>query len=57
MNLPEFSVKRPTVIIMFSFAMIIMGVVSLLRLPVELYPNTSFGEISIVIYAYPPQRS
>lgn len=30
--------------------MIIMGLVSLVKLPVELYPNTSFGEISIVIY-------
>jgi len=35
---------------MVALAMMIMGVVSLLRLPVELYPNTSFGEISIVIY-------
>ena len=50
MNLPQFSVKRPTVISMVALAMMIMGVVSLLRLPVELYPNTSFGEISIVIY-------
>ncbi|MBF0254653.1 MAG: efflux RND transporter permease subunit [Candidatus Omnitrophica bacterium] len=50
MNLPEFSVKRPTTIIMIAVALMIMGVVSLLKLPVELYPNTSFGEISIVIY-------
>lgn len=35
---------------MAAIAMIIMGFVSLLKLPVELYPNTSFGEISIVVY-------
>ncbi len=50
MNLPAFSVKRPTVIVMVAIATIIMGLVSLSKLPVELYPNTSFGEISIVIY-------
>lgn len=50
MNLPGFSVKRPTTIIMIALASMIIGVVSLLKLPVELYPNTSFGEISIVIY-------
>ncbi|MBP9732740.1 MAG: efflux RND transporter permease subunit, partial [Candidatus Omnitrophica bacterium] len=50
MNLPQFSVKRPTTVIMVTAAMIIIGLVSLFKLPVELYPNTSFGEISIVIY-------
>jgi HAE1 family hydrophobic/amphiphilic exporter-1 len=49
-NLPQFSVKRPTTVIMVTAAMIIIGLVSLFKLPVELYPNTSFGEISIVIY-------
>ena len=50
MNLPEISVKRPTAIIMIAITLIIMGTVSLFKLPVELYPNTSMGEISIVIY-------
>jgi len=27
-----------------------MGIISLTRLPVELYPNISFGQISIIIY-------
>jgi len=35
---------------MSALAVMLIGIVSLLRLPVELYPNTSFGEISIVIY-------
>ncbi len=34
---------------MFS-ALALMGVISLLRLPVELYPNISFGQISIIVY-------
>lgn len=50
MNLPDFAVRRPTTILMFVLAFMVMGFVSLFKLPVELYPNTSFGEISIVIY-------
>jgi hydrophobic/amphiphilic exporter-1 (mainly G- bacteria), HAE1 family len=50
MNLPEFSIKRPVTVIMIVLIMILMGAVSLFKLPVELYPNTSFGEISIVTY-------
>ncbi len=35
---------------MLVMIVIILGLVSLVKLPVELYPNTSFGEISIIIY-------
>ena len=49
MNLPEFSIKKPVTILMGTLIVIIFGVVSLMKLPVELYPNTSFGEISIII--------
>ncbi|MFT5206826.1 MAG: HAE1 family hydrophobic/amphiphilic exporter-1 [Candidatus Omnitrophota bacterium] len=49
MNLPSVSVRRPTSVMMMAIALIIMGAVSLLKLPVELYPNTSMGEISIVV--------
>ncbi len=51
MNLPELSIKRPVTVLMFMLIVILFGVVSLSKLPVELYPNTSFGEISIVIQA------
>ena len=34
---------------MLVLILILFGVVSLTKLPVELYPNTSFGEISIII--------
>jgi HAE1 family hydrophobic/amphiphilic exporter-1 len=50
MNLPEFAVKRSITILMLFSALLLFGVVSLMRLPVELYPNVSFGEISIIVY-------
>lgn len=50
MNLPQLSVKRPVTVIMVTLIFVILGLVSLLKLPVELNPNTSLGEISIVIY-------
>ncbi|MBI4353082.1 MAG: efflux RND transporter permease subunit [Candidatus Omnitrophica bacterium] len=49
MNLPEVSIKKPVTVLMVTWIVIIFGVVSLTKLPVELYPNTSFGQISIVI--------
>ena len=36
---------------MFMLIVLLFGIVSLTKLPVELYPNTSFGEISIIIQA------
>ena len=50
MNLPEFSIKRPVTVIMVTCILMLLGAVSAFKLPIELYPNTSFGEISIVIY-------
>ena len=49
MNLPEFAIKKPVTILMMVMIVLLFGVVSLTTLPVELYPNTSFGEISIII--------
>ena len=34
---------------MLTMIVVLFGIVSLSKLPVELYPNTSFGEISIII--------
>lgn len=48
-SLPEFSIKRPITMLMVYTILILVGVLSLLQLPVELYPNISFGEISIII--------
>ncbi|MFA6078698.1 MAG: efflux RND transporter permease subunit [Candidatus Omnitrophota bacterium] len=49
MSLPELSIKRPVTMLMVYTILILLGVLSLLQLPVELYPNISFGEISIII--------
>ena len=49
MSLPEFSIKRPVTMLMVYIILILLGVLSLLQLPVELYPNISFGEVSIII--------
>jgi len=49
MSLPSFSIKRPITMLMVYATLILAGVLSLFQLPVELYPNISFGEISIII--------
>ena len=49
MNLPELSIKKPVTIFMMMLIILLFGLVSLSKLPVELYPNTSFGQISIII--------
>jgi HAE1 family hydrophobic/amphiphilic exporter-1 len=49
MSLPELSIKKPVTVFMVTLIVVLFGAVSLTKLPVELYPNTSFGEISIII--------
>ena len=49
MGLPHFSVKKPVTISMLFLGIVIIGVISLSRLPIELLPNFSFGDISIFI--------
>lgn len=49
MSLPEFSIKRPVTMLMIYLSLALAGILSLMQLPVELYPNISFGEISIII--------
>lgn len=47
MNLPELSVNRPIMVYMFTTVMIILGVVSFVRLPVDLMPETQSPTISV----------
>lgn len=49
MSLSSFSIKRPVTTIMIYSALCLFGVIALTRLPVELYPDISFGQISIII--------
>ncbi|MFC1667460.1 efflux RND transporter permease subunit [Candidatus Omnitrophota bacterium] len=59
MNLSEFSVKRPVTIFMLFLGVLLVGLVSLTRLPVELKPNVAYGDISIIVIVrggMPPQE-
>jgi len=59
MNLSEFSVKRPVTIFMLFLGILLVGFVCLLRLSVELKPNVSYGDISIIVVVrggMPPQE-
>ena len=49
MSLPSFSIKRPVTMLMVYIVLMLVGLLSLTQLPVELYPNISFGEVSIII--------
>jgi len=49
MSIPRFSVTRPVTMLMFFFAIFLVGIVCLQRLPVELMPNISYKKISIVV--------
>ena len=49
MSLPNFAIKRPVTVAMIYISFLLIGVVGLTRLPIELYPNYSFGDISVII--------
>ncbi|MCB9799973.1 MAG: efflux RND transporter permease subunit [Candidatus Omnitrophica bacterium] len=51
MGLPTFSIKRPVLTAMFFLAVMILGIISLMRLPVELQQGRSQGIVSIIIRA------
>jgi HAE1 family hydrophobic/amphiphilic exporter-1 len=51
MGLPSISIKRPVFITMIFLAILILGVIAMLQLPVELYQGRAKGIISIVINA------
>ncbi|MDD5449314.1 MAG: efflux RND transporter permease subunit [Candidatus Omnitrophica bacterium] len=49
MGLPAISVNRPVTILMATIIVCLIGVISIFYIPVELMPNISYGEISIII--------
>ncbi len=49
MGLPRIAVNRPITILMVFSAIIVVGAIAIVRLPIELLPNFSFGDISIFI--------
>jgi HAE1 family hydrophobic/amphiphilic exporter-1 len=52
MNLSALSIKRPTFILCVVALMLILGVISLLKMPVDLFPDVTFPIIAIQV-TYP----
>ena len=52
MKLPEFGVKRPIATAMIFVAILVMGIFSMTKLPLDLIPNVEFPSIT-VITVYP----
>lgn len=50
MGLPAFSVNRPVTILMATIIACLIGAISIFYIPVELMPNISYGEISIIVH-------
>ncbi|MDA7857861.1 efflux RND transporter permease subunit [bacterium] len=49
MGLSDFAVKKPIAILMLFIGVVIIGAAALMKLPVELMPNASFGNITIYV--------
>jgi HAE1 family hydrophobic/amphiphilic exporter-1 len=49
MNLPEFSIKKPVSIIVAMLIFITIGVISILRLPLEMMPDTSYPGLMVQV--------
>src|SRR5688500_10860474 len=47
MNLPAFSIKRPVTVLMMSLIAILLGVISFLKLPIDLMPDIEYPTISV----------
>jgi HAE1 family hydrophobic/amphiphilic exporter-1 len=47
MNLPAFSIKRPVTVLMMSLIAILLGVISFLKLPIDLMPEIVYPTISV----------
>ncbi len=48
-GLPSFSIRRPVTVAMIFLGILLVGTIALTRLPIELYPNFGFGDISIIV--------
>jgi len=47
MNLPQFSLKRPVTIVVAMLVFITIGIISLTRLPLEMFPDISFPGLMV----------
>jgi HAE1 family hydrophobic/amphiphilic exporter-1 len=51
MRIPEFSVHRPVTVLMFILIIVVLGAISLIRLPIELMPDLTYP-VAAVITSY-----
>jgi HAE1 family hydrophobic/amphiphilic exporter-1 len=49
MNLPEFSIRKPVSVIVVMLIFITIGVISILKLPLEMMPDTTFPGLMVQI--------
>ena len=52
MNLPQFAIRKPVTIIVAMLIFVTIGVISILKLPLEMMPDTSFPGLMVQI-SYP----
>ncbi|MCP4221152.1 MAG: efflux RND transporter permease subunit [bacterium] len=49
MNLPEFSLKRPVTIIVIMLIFLTIGIISIFKMPLEMFPDISFPGLMIQV--------
>jgi HAE1 family hydrophobic/amphiphilic exporter-1 len=49
MNLPEFSLKKPVTVIVIMLIFITIGIISIIKLPLEMFPDTSFPGLRVSV--------
>ncbi len=49
MNLPEFSLKRPVTVIVVMLIFVTIGIISIIKLPLEMFPDTSFPGLMVQV--------
>lgn len=49
MNLPQFSIKRPVTIIVIMLIFITIGIISVYKLPMEMFPDISFPGLMVFV--------
>ena len=49
MNLPEFAIKKPVSVIVFMLVFLTIGIISLVKLPLEMMPDVSFPGLMVQV--------
>lgn len=49
MNLPEFSLRKPVTVIVVMLIFITIGIISIIKLPLEMFPDTSFPSLMVQV--------